>query len=165
DTLRWVRSREHDPLETAAAWLAHVSGSSDELSFCYSSDEATDLSMPSVFVTDPQIFLPWLDVESHQPAEDGRCFDKLDWMLRHRKASWDPAVDKIDEPDLANLSRHVASVARLRESPDKISVWDGVLSEVETEWSSTAHRVFAEALTNLKKDGMMRLSVSQLDDF
>lgn len=165
DSLKWVRSREHDPLEVAAAWLANVSGSSDWLCFSYSSDEATDQSMPSVFVTDPQIFLPWLEVELHQPTDDGRCFDKLDWMMRHRMLGWDPEVDKIDEPDLANFSRHVASVARLRESPDKISVWEGVLTEVDSEWLGTADRVLGEALIHLKKDGVMRLSVSQLDAF
>jgi ATP-dependent helicase/DNAse subunit B len=163
--LGWVRSRENSPLESATCWLASVARYSDSLYLCHSSDEASHQVMPSVFLTDPQIFLPWLSIKPLQDELVEQCLDTFDWLIHHRSIPWSPETDIVEVLDLASLSRHVSAVTRLRESPDRITMWDGVLTDVKPEWSDVAKEVLNKALMHLKTDDQLKLSVSQLDSF
>jgi hypothetical protein len=161
----WARALENDPLESASGWLASVAEQATALCVSHIDDGSSTSAMPSVFVTDTAQLLPSWDVSISEEITDERCFDKLDWMMRHRSHSWDPEQDTMHTLDLASLSRHVSAVTRLRESPSRISAWDGMLAGGKVEWSETANEVVSEAIRNLKKEGVLRISVSQLDAF
>jgi hypothetical protein len=161
----WARALENDPLESASGWLASVAEQATALCLSHIDDGSSTSAMPSVFVTDTAQLLPSWDVSISDELADNRCFDKLDWMMWHRSRSWDPEQDTMYTLDLASLSRHVSAVTRLRESPSRISVWDGMLAGLTDKWAEIAKEVVSEAIHNLKKEGVLRISVSQLDAF
>ncbi len=161
----WARDLENDPLEAAAGWLTSVASQSKSLCLCYVKDEASNHRMPSVFVSDTAQLFPWWDVSVFKEQIDDRFFDKLNWMMHHRTLSWDPEYDWLENADLASLSRHASAVTKLRESPSRITMWDGMLVGGGGEWSEMARTVVSEAIEHLKSDGTLRISVSQLDSF
>lgn len=161
----WARSLETDPLASAGAWLTSISSQASSLCLSYVKDDATNHAMPSVFVSDTTQLLPWWDICEFSEEADDRCFDSLNWMLHHRTSGWDPQRDNLEVVNLASLSRHSHAVTKLRESPSRITVWDGMLADVREDWSDTAQKVVSTAIQFLKSDDTLRISVSQLDSF
>ncbi len=165
DGASWVRSLENDPYDMAASALASIATQARSLCLSYAKSGDSDHSMPSVFITDTTMFLPWIVMEDVAPPDGNRCFDSMDWMDHNARIPWDPEINAISSADLGQLSRHVAGVARLRASPGRITVWEGMLPSVNKDLYGVAESVIQEAVSGLMKDGSLRISVSQLDAF
>jgi hypothetical protein len=161
----WVRKLEHDPYDLAVCDLASLTNQAHSLCLSYANSGDLDHTMPSVFISDANTFFPWWDVQEMPLTSGSSCFDKLDWMKRHSNLSYDPEGDALGSADIGNLSCHVSAVARLRESPSRISIWDGMLPSVSGDRALVADKVIQEAVSSLKKEGALRISVSQLDSF
>jgi hypothetical protein len=161
----WVRKLENDPYEVAVCSLASLSNQAGSLCLSYANSGDSDHTMPSVFISDSKTFFPWWDVQELPVPSTSNCFDKLDWMKRHSNLPFDPEVDTLHSTDIGNLSSHVSAVARLRESPIRISIWDGMLPSARGDSATVADEVIQKAVSSLKKDGALRISVSQLDSF
>ncbi len=161
----WVRKLENDPYDVAVCSLASITNQAGSLCLSYPKSGDSDHTMPSVFISDSKTFFPWWDIQELPVSNAGSCFDKLDWMKRHSHLPFDPESDTLGSADIGNLSCHVSGVARLRESPSRISIWDGMLPSVSGDRAPVADKVIHEAVSSLKKDGALRISVSQLDSF
>jgi hypothetical protein len=160
----WVRMLENDPYDIAVSALTSLATQARSLSLSYPKSGESD-SMPSVFITDTEMFLPWWVIKDMVPANDNTCFDGMEWMEHNATLPWNPEQDTIACADVAYLSRHVSGVARLRESPSRVSIWDGMLPNVNANHYDLAESVIREAVTGLMQDGSLRISVSQLDTF
>lgn len=161
----WLRKHENDPYDVAVCSLASLTNQADSLCLSYAKSGNSDHTMPSVFISDSKTFFAWWDVQELPVPSTSNCFDKLDWMKRHSQVPLDPQVDTLHTTDIGNLSSHVSAVARLRESPSRISIWDGMLPSARGDRAIVADDVIQAAVSSLKKDGALRLSVSQLDSF
>jgi ATP-dependent helicase/DNAse subunit B len=161
--LRWLIDREQDPLSYARAQLSVLASQAKQLTVSYPLQIGSKRTMASPLLLDSKTHLPHWELAERDRLHPFGSLDRLDWILRSGVPHTSNSSIQVDKSQHAH-PRLIASIARNRRDPEQISIWEGQLWDAD-DWGASVKAVVEDAWNNSKKNELITMSVSRLDDY